>query len=157
RAETHGHVRRSRRCGRGKDLPRRAARRFPDPADEARTAALAHQALPARDVFPQARRNRAQWRQAEMSRLMIYGANGYTGKLIAREAAKRGLKPILAGRNRDEIDALAAELGLTRRVFELGNQAEIARNLDGVAVMLHCAGPFSKTSAPMLAGCLAAN
>lgn len=92
-----------------------------------------------------------------MSRLMIYGANGYTGKLIAREAAKRGLKPLLAGRNREEIDALAAELGLTRRVFELGNQNEVVRNLEGVAVMLHCAGPFSKTSAPMLAACLAAN
>ena len=92
-----------------------------------------------------------------MSRLMIYGANGYTGKLIAREAAKRGLKPLLAGRNREEVDALAAELGLTRRIFELGNRNEIVRNLEGVAVMLHCAGPFSKTSSPMLAACLAAN
>jgi short subunit dehydrogenase-like uncharacterized protein len=89
-----------------------------------------------------------------MTKLLIYGANGYTGKLIAREAAKRGLKPLLAGRNRGEVDALAAELGLTRRVFELGNAAEIARNLEGVAVVLHCAGPFSKTSAPMLAACL---
>jgi len=31
-------------------------------------------------------------------RWMIYGANGYTGELIAREAARRGLKPVLAGR-----------------------------------------------------------
>ena len=30
---------------------------------------------------------------------MVYGANGYTGELIAREAARRGLKPILAGRS----------------------------------------------------------
>ena len=29
---------------------------------------------------------------------MIYGANGYTGELIAREAVSRGLKPVLAGR-----------------------------------------------------------
>jgi len=92
-----------------------------------------------------------------MSKLLIYGANGYTGKLIAREAAKRGLKPLLAGRNRDEIDALAAELGLTRRVFELNNPAEVTRNLEGVAIVLHCAGPFSRTSAPMLKACLAAN
>lgn len=91
-----------------------------------------------------------------MSKLLIYGANGYTGKLIAREAAKRGLKPLLAGRNRDEVDALAAEIGATRRVFELGNAAEIARNLEGVAVVLHCAGPFSRTSAPMLKACLEA-
>jgi short subunit dehydrogenase-like uncharacterized protein len=92
-----------------------------------------------------------------MSRLLIYGANGYTGRLIAREAAQRGLKPLLAGRNRDEVDALAKELGLLRRVFELSNPVEIARNLDGVNVVLHCAGPFSKTAAPMLAACLDMN
>ena len=44
---------------------------------------------------------------------LIYGANGYTGELIAREAAQRGLKPILAGRNRAAIEALAVDLGLS--------------------------------------------
>ncbi len=92
-----------------------------------------------------------------MSRFMIYGANGYTGQLIAREAAKRGLKPLLAGRNRDEIDALAKELNLPRRVFELVNPHEVARNLAGAAVVLHCAGPFSRTAAPMLNACLDLN
>lgn len=92
-----------------------------------------------------------------MSRLLIYGANGYTGRLIAREAAQRRLKPLLAGRNRDQIDALAKELGLLRRVFELDHPAEIARNLDGVNLVLHCAGPFSRTAAPMLNACLDAN
>ena len=42
---------------------------------------------------------------------MIYGANGYTGRLIARHAVERGLKPVLAGRNREAVTALAAELG----------------------------------------------
>jgi short subunit dehydrogenase-like uncharacterized protein len=92
-----------------------------------------------------------------MSKLLIYGANGYTGRLIAREAAKRGLHPLLAGRQRDAVSALADELGLLRRVFELKNPAEVARNLDGVAVVLHCAGPFSQTSAPMLQACLDLN
>jgi len=92
-----------------------------------------------------------------MSPFMIYGANGYTGRLIAREAAKRGLKPFLAGRNRDQIDALAQELGLPRRVFELSNPNEVARNLHGVSVVLHCAGPFSHTAAPMLNACLDVN
>ena len=90
-----------------------------------------------------------------MRKLMIYGANGYTGRLIAHEAAKRGLQPMLAGRNRDEVRALGDELGLLCRVFELSNADEIARNLDGIDVMLHCAGPFSKTAEPMLEACLA--
>ena len=50
-----------------------------------------------------------------MQASMIYGANGYTGRLIAAEAARRGHKPVLAGRNRDALDELAAQLKLTRR------------------------------------------
>ena len=41
---------------------------------------------------------------------MIYGATGYTGRLIARHAAERGLKPVLAGRNYEAVATLAGEL-----------------------------------------------
>jgi short subunit dehydrogenase-like uncharacterized protein len=43
---------------------------------------------------------------------LIYGANGFTGELIAREAVARGLRPILAGRRGEPVEALASELGL---------------------------------------------
>ena len=45
---------------------------------------------------------------------LIYGANGYTGELIAREAVRRGHKPILAGRNAEKLGALAKELDSNR-------------------------------------------
>lgn len=89
-----------------------------------------------------------------MDRILIYGANGYTGTLIAEEAARRGLKPVLAGRNRDALDALSQRLGLTRRVFELSDASEIERNFDGIELLLNCAGPFSRTAAPLLEACL---
>ncbi|MEO8224511.1 MAG: hypothetical protein ABI661_06875, partial [Gammaproteobacteria bacterium] len=38
-----------------------------------------------------------------MAQWLIYGANGYTGQLMAAEAVRRGLKPILAGRNADAL------------------------------------------------------
>ena len=50
-----------------------------------------------------------------MQQWMIYGANGYTGQLIAHEAKAQGLTPILAGRNREAIAALASELGFEHR------------------------------------------
>lgn len=81
--------------------------------------------------------------------ILIYGANGYTGELIAREAVQRGMRPILAGRDHDSIVRLAAELDLPARVFPVDNP-----DLAGVGVVLHCAGPFSATSAPMLQACL---
>ena len=88
---------------------------------------------------------------------MIYGANGYTGRLIAAEAAKRGLQPVLAGRNEAALRALADELDLRWRQFTLDIPGAVEEGLRGMDLVLHCAGPFSATSAPMLEGCLAAH
>jgi short subunit dehydrogenase-like uncharacterized protein len=87
---------------------------------------------------------------------MIYGANGYTGRLTARFAKEHNLDPILAGRLAEPIRKLAGELGFESRVFDLADPAKVAANLEGVSAVLHCAGPFSATSGPMLAGCLRA-
>ncbi len=87
---------------------------------------------------------------------MIYGANGYTGELIAREAKRRGLSPVLAGRNEGRVAGLGRELGFEYRVFDLEDNHSIARQLQGIALVLHCAGPFSATSEPMIEGCLQA-
>jgi short subunit dehydrogenase-like uncharacterized protein len=89
--------------------------------------------------------------------LMIYGANGYTGELIAREARARGLNAILAGRTAAKLDPLAAELALPSRAFALTSPASCQSGLAGVTVLLNCAGPFSRTAAPLMAACLATN
>ena len=88
------------------------------------------------------------------SNFLLYGANGYTGALIARLAVQRGLRPILAGRNSEKIAPLSAELGLEHRAFTLDDDAAVDSALANVAAVLHCAGPFSQTSKPMVAGCL---
>lgn len=85
---------------------------------------------------------------------MIYGANGYTGELIAREAQSRGLSPVLAGRKQEALLPLSRELGLELRVFGLEGAESIQKNLDGIGLVLHCAGPFSATSANMIDACL---
>ncbi|MEZ5660885.1 MAG: saccharopine dehydrogenase NADP-binding domain-containing protein [Burkholderiaceae bacterium] len=89
-------------------------------------------------------------------RWMIYGANGYTGELIAREAVRRGLRPVLAGRSRDSIEALAGSLGLESDAFGLDDATTLAARIRGHALVLNCAGPFSATAAPMLEACLRA-
>lgn len=90
-----------------------------------------------------------------MSSWMIYGAYGYTGRLIATEALKRGHRPILAGRSRAPLAEMAGDLGLPYRAFSLDDPGAVAEALYGHAVVLHCAGPFVHTSAPMVAGCMA--
>ena len=85
---------------------------------------------------------------------MIYGANGYTGRLIARQAKKQGLQPVLAGRNRETIEAIATETGFDSLVFDLDDKTALGNALKGISVLLHCAGPFSATSQPMIEACL---
>lgn len=92
---------------------------------------------------------------AAAKKWMIYGANGYTGELIAREARRRGESPVLAGRGA-HVAGLANELGFEHRVFDLEDNYQVAKQLDGISLVLHCAGPFSATSAPMIEGCLQA-
>lgn len=89
---------------------------------------------------------------AELPAWMIYGAAGYSGMLIAEAAVERGLAPVLAGRG-DNVRALAGRLGLECRTFDV-EQAD--GNLDGISLLLNCAGPFSATAAPMIAACLRA-
>ena len=84
---------------------------------------------------------------------MIYGANGYTGQIVAEAAAARGDRPVLAGRRADAVRALGEKHGTEHRVFDL--DGDVAAQLDGVSIVLHCAGPFSKTSKPMVDACLA--
>ncbi len=89
--------------------------------------------------------------------LMIYGSYGYTGALIAREAVRRGMRPVLAGRNAEKLAAQADVLGLDYRVFSLDSPQETAKTLaDCCGVVLHCAGPFVDTAGPMAEACLRA-
>jgi short subunit dehydrogenase-like uncharacterized protein len=82
---------------------------------------------------------------------MIYGAYGYTGELIAREAVRRGQRPILAGRSEEKLLRLAKELSLEHLAFDV-TQANEA--LAGVTVLLNCAGPFSATVRLFVDACL---
>jgi short subunit dehydrogenase-like uncharacterized protein len=88
-----------------------------------------------------------------MANWMIYGANGYTGRLIAEEAKRRGMTPVLAGRSAVVVE-LARTLGFEARRFGLGSVEEASAGLREISVVLHCAGPFSATSRPMLEACL---
>jgi short subunit dehydrogenase-like uncharacterized protein len=87
-------------------------------------------------------------------RLLIYGATGYTGKLLAHEARRLGLDPLLCARDADKLRALGAELQLSWRCARLDDAAALTLALADVAVVLNAAGPFAATSAPLLEACL---
>ncbi len=90
-----------------------------------------------------------------MANWLLYGAYGYTGKLIVYEAVQRGHKPTLAGRNAAELQPLADEYGLPWLALDLQKQAALNEAIEPFDLVLHAAGPFSQTSDPMIRACLA--
>ena len=91
-----------------------------------------------------------------MSDFLIYGATGFTGSLVAREAVRRGLRPVLAGRNIEALQALGAKLGLDHRGFSLQSAEDVIDGMRGIDTVLNCAGPFSQTAKPFVDACLKA-
>lgn len=85
---------------------------------------------------------------------MIYGANGYTGRIITEMAVQRGYKPLLCGRNSAEISALAARYNLPYEIVSLDDKTALDDAVLAVDAVLHCAGPFSRTARPMLDACI---
>lgn len=87
--------------------------------------------------------------------ILVYGATGYTGTLIARMARRMGVSVTLAGRNEAKLSVLAAETGYRHSVFDLDGSPTLLERVAAHDVVLHAAGPFSKTAAPMVEACLA--
>ena len=85
---------------------------------------------------------------------LIYGASGFTGALIVDLAVKKGVKPVIAGRNEGKIKPIAEKYGLDYLVFGLDNKAEIVKNLEKFSLVLNCAGPFTRTAKPLVEACL---
>ncbi len=85
---------------------------------------------------------------------MIYGAYGYSGELIAREAVARGETPILAGRRPEPLSQLGSELDLEIRPFQLETSPILERQFADVELVLHCAGPFASTFRSVSEACL---
>jgi saccharopine dehydrogenase (NAD+, L-lysine-forming) len=88
-------------------------------------------------------------------RWLLYGANGYTGRLVTAVALRMGERPVLAGRSGEAIRPLADAAGLEARVVALGDAAGLRAALADVDAVVHAAGPFSVTSRPMVDACLA--
>jgi short subunit dehydrogenase-like uncharacterized protein len=88
------------------------------------------------------------------TKLMIYGAYGYTGELVVREAVRQGMRPVIAGRDAQKLQPLADALGLETRAFAVTQAKE---NLKDISVVLNCAGPFSTTATAFVEACIDAH
>src|ERR1700712_1110966 len=81
-----------------------------------------------------------------MKKLMIYGATGYTGRMVAEHAIAAGTPIVLGGRSQKPLAELASKLGVEYRVFALDDDGLIDRSLIDISVIVNAAGPFMRTA-----------
>jgi saccharopine dehydrogenase (NAD+, L-lysine-forming) len=94
-----------------------------------------------------------------MPTLLVLGAYGTLGRLIADEAGRRNLQLILAGRQADRLAALVRTFpaGQARpAVVDVSDAATLEPVFAGADVVLNTIGPFSALADPVVDACLQA-
>jgi short subunit dehydrogenase-like uncharacterized protein len=89
-----------------------------------------------------------------MKKLMIYGATGYTGRMVAEHAKAAGTPIVLGGRTEKPLADLAAKLGVEYRVFALDEAAMIDPALIDIGAIVNAAGPFMRTAKILIAAAI---
>jgi short subunit dehydrogenase-like uncharacterized protein len=86
---------------------------------------------------------------------MLYGAYGFTGRLLVAEAVRRGHRPVLAGRNAARLAELGTRFDLDWLALDLDYAQRLHKTVERFDLVFHAAGPFVHTSQPMIRACLA--
>ncbi|GBG84618.1 hypothetical protein CBR_g38900 [Chara braunii] len=91
---------------------------------------------------------------ASEASILVYGATGYTGNLVAQKVKELGLSATLAGRNAEKVKTVADKVQLPYEVLDLSDSAKLDDLVGRHKLVLHMAGPYAVTSPPMLEACL---
>ncbi len=84
-------------------------------------------------------------------RIVLLGATGYTGELVAQEMVDRGLEPLLAARDAQKLERLSAELGgLETAVADVGRPESVRGLVEADDVLVSTVGPFARWGGPAL-------
>ena len=89
--------------------------------------------------------------------LVIIGATGYTGRLVAHEAAGSTAPVILAARDPEKLAAIAEQVGIaTTQQVDVTDEASLERLIRPGDAVINTAGPFTELGEPVIEACIAA-
>jgi short subunit dehydrogenase-like uncharacterized protein len=82
-------------------------------------------------------------------RIVLFGATGYTGRLVAEALVQRGAEPVLAARNAERLEALAGELGgLQTHTADVSEPDTVRALVEKGDVLVSTVGPFARWGEP---------
>lgn len=91
-----------------------------------------------------------------MADIVLYGATGFTGNLVAEQLAAADVSFALAGRNSRKLETLANRLAtgfdseVETRVASVDDRGSLNAMMSGAKVLINCAGPFSDVGKPVV-------
>ncbi|HEX9342596.1 MAG TPA: saccharopine dehydrogenase NADP-binding domain-containing protein [Actinomycetota bacterium] len=87
-----------------------------------------------------------------MARIVVFGAAGYTGRLTVEALTAAGQRPVLAGRGRERLAALADQHGgLEAAVADATDPASVRALVEPGDVLVSTVGPFTRYGEPAVA------
>jgi short subunit dehydrogenase-like uncharacterized protein len=91
------------------------------------------------------------------ARIVVFGATGYTGRLVAERLVAGGERPLLAGRSEQRLRELAERLGgLEWQVADVQRPDSVRALVAAGDVLVSTVGPFLKWGEPAVRAALAA-
>lgn len=95
--------------------------------------------------------------QPPTGRIVVFGATGFTGALVARALVARGIRPVLAGRRGGLLHALRDEIGAAGVQLADAARPETVRALvDAGDVLATTVGPFARHGLPAVSAAVSA-
>ena len=83
--------------------------------------------------------------------ILVYGAYGHTGRFIVTELLERGFKPVLSGRDHQQLAEMSIRHGgLRTREATLDDPNALDAAIAGAAAVINAAGPFAITATPLI-------
>ena len=74
--------------------------------------------------------------------VLVYGAYGHTGRFVVTELLRRGLTPVLSGRDGARLGEMAGEFpGLEARQATVDDAKSLANAVRGTGLVVNCAWP----------------
>jgi short subunit dehydrogenase-like uncharacterized protein len=91
-------------------------------------------------------------------RIVLFGATGYTGRLVAAALVDRGARPVLAGRRTQSLEELSDDLGggFETQTADVSDPAGVRDLVERGDVLVSTVGPFRKYGEPAVEAAIGA-